>query len=111
MDAEKMLAGLVRVGTVMSIDGKRCRVKLDADMTSGWLYVLQHPGAGVTVKPDGEHTHRIRDTYSGGGTADSEPNHNHQGTVTGSWMPKINDTVLVLYIPVEQGDGFVIGVI
>lgn len=27
------------------------------------------------------------------------------------WMPSINDTVLCLYIPVFNGDGFVLGVL
>ncbi len=27
------------------------------------------------------------------------------------WMPKINDVVLCLYLPVWNGDGFVVGVI
>lgn len=26
-----------------------------------------------------------------------------------SWMPKINDTVLALYLPMQDGDGFVLG--
>jgi len=29
----------------------------------------------------------------------------------GAWMPKVNDTVLTLYLPVFNGDGFVLGVI
>lgn len=27
----------------------------------------------------------------------------------GSWLPKVNDTVLILYIPVWQGDGYILG--
>lgn len=27
------------------------------------------------------------------------------------WMPSINDTVLCLYVPVFNGDGFVLGVL
>ncbi len=30
-------------------------------------------------------------------------------TASGYWLPDVNDTVLVLYLPAEQGDGFVIG--
>ena len=30
---------------------------------------------------------------------------------SGSWMPKVNDMVLVLYLPVFNGDGFILGVI
>ena len=25
------------------------------------------------------------------------------------WMPKVNDTVLVLYLPVRDGDGYILG--
>lgn len=112
MDAENILAGLVRIGTVTATKGSMVRVKFrDGDMTSGWLYVLQRSGGGVSVPPDGGHTHQITDTYTGGGQASTQLNHAHAGTVTGGWMPNINDTVLVIYLPVWQGDGFILGVI
>ena len=78
-------------------------------ITSGWLYVLQHYQAGVYVDPDGEHTHTITDTYTGGGSASTKPDHDHAGTHLTYWMPKVNDRVLVLYLPVFNGDGFVLG--
>lgn len=28
---------------------------------------------------------------------------------SGAWLPDINDRVLVLYLPAEDGDGFVVG--
>ncbi len=28
---------------------------------------------------------------------------------SGAWLPDINDIVLVLYLPAEDGDGFVVG--
>lgn len=27
----------------------------------------------------------------------------------GSWLPKVNETVLILFVPVWQGDGYVLG--
>lgn len=27
------------------------------------------------------------------------------------WLPKVNDTAVVLYLPVWQGDGFILGVL
>lgn len=30
---------------------------------------------------------------------------------TDIWMPAVNDTVLVLYLPVWQSDGFILGVL
>lgn len=107
MDVENILKNLVRIGTVSSIDSAKriARVILeDKNMVSGWLIVLQHPGAGV--KPDGEHSHEI----SGSGTTETDGQHDHESNVT-YWMPKINDKVLVLYVPVFNGDGYILGVI
>lgn len=28
-----------------------------------------------------------------------------------TWMPKVNDIAVVLYLPVWQGDGFILGVL
>ncbi len=112
MDAEKILSGLVRVGTVTDVNSakRQARVKFQGEnMTSGWLYVLQHSSANVLVVPDGEHTHEISDTYTGGGSAGTEPDHDHSGSYLTLWMPRINDTVLCLYLPVFNGDGFVLG--
>lgn len=77
--------------------------------TSDWLYVLQHPGAGLDIIPDAEHTHQITDTYTGGGSASTEPDHNHPGSTVTIWLPKVNESVLVIYLPLDCGDGFVIG--
>lgn len=113
MDFEKILTGLVRVGTVTNIDaGKRmARVKFQGeDMTSGWLYVVQHFAADMFIIPDAKHNHPVHDTYTGGGTSEDYPAHNHlPGSYLTYWMPKINDTVLVLYLPVWNGDGFILG--
>jgi phage baseplate assembly protein gpV len=109
MDVENILKNLVRIGTVSSIDSTKRIARVifeDKNMVSGWLIVLQHPGAGVYVKPGGEHSHEI----SGGGTTETSGQHNHESNVT-YWMPKINDKVLVLYIPVFNGDGYILGVV
>ncbi|MGD9567516.1 MAG: hypothetical protein AB7V48_04240 [Sedimentibacter sp.] len=114
MDNENILANLVRIGTVSSVDNEKRTARVmfkDKDMISGQLYVLQRPKAGVFIIPDGEHTHSISDTYTGGGAASIEPNHNHMGTHVTYWMPRINDTVVVLYLPVFNGDGFILGAI
>jgi len=106
---ENILNNLVRIGTVSSIDPAKRTARVmykDKDMVSGWLSVLQHPGAGVYIKSDGKHSHSI----SGGGTAELAGEHDHVSNVT-YWLPKVNDTVLVLYLPVFNGDGFILGVI
>lgn len=106
---DNILKNLVRIGTVSAIDnaGKRARVMFqDKGMTSGWLFVLQHSGAAVNVDDSGEHSHSL----PGDGTTGENGEHSHDAAVT-SWMPAVNDTVLVLYIPVFNGDGFILGVI
>lgn len=68
-----ILEGLVRIGTVSDTDQAHHKVRvLDraADMTTGWLYVLQRGD---------------------------------------DWFPAVNDTVLAVFLPVHDGDGFVIG--
>ena len=72
-------------------------------MVSGWLAVLQRPQGAVSVIASGEHTHTT-DTGSTG----SAGSHTHAAT-SSYWMPKINDTVVCLYLPVWNGDGFVLG--
>lgn len=108
---EVSLSSVVRIGTVTAIDGLKVRVKFqDAGITSGWLYVLQRQDGVVYVDGNGSHKHDIQDTYSGGGSSSAAGWHGH-GARTGPWVPKINDTVLCLYLPVFNGDGFVLGVI
>lgn len=69
------------------------------NMPSGWLPVLQRAGEVVRVEAVGNHTH---------GQQSPDGAHSHSASVTG-WMPKINDRVLVLHLPVFNGDGFVLG--
>ena len=109
---ERALENLVRVGTVTAVDPgqRRARVKYrDTGITSDWLQVVQHPGAELAIVPDAEHTHKIMDTWTGAGAASTFPAHDHTGSVVTVWMPKVNAEVLCLYLPVFNGDGFVLG--
>lgn len=102
------LQDIVRIGIVSAIDaqGKRARVMYkDLDMVSGWLHVLQHPLATVSISEGGLHTHTVESTESS-----ENGSHTHTAQVTG-WMPAINDKVLVLYLPIFNADGFILGVI
>ncbi len=105
------LEDIVRIGIVSDIDaGKRlARVHFPAlDVPSDWLMVLQHPQAKLSIQPDGEHDHAV--TGSGLSlTAGAVPDHSHPDSTLGFWMPKVGDKVLVLYIPVHEGDGFILG--
>lgn len=89
------LKDIVRVGIVSSVNvaKKTARVIFPDydDMVSGDLYILQHP-ASITVAESGD------------------PVHTHTASF-GAWMPAVGQSVLCLYIPVENGDGFILGVI
>lgn len=102
------LQDIVRIGIVSAVDapGKRARVMFkDLDMVSGWLHVLQQPLAVVTVAEQGLHTHTVDSSESSENGA-----HTHEAE-TGVWLPSIDDKVLVLYIPIWNADGFILGVI
>lgn len=108
MQGDSYLENIVRIGTVTAIDAKknRARVKFqDTGISSGWLYVLQHSGAGVLIAPDGEHEHSVPAV----GNTSKENDHDHEGAALACWLPKINETVLCLYLPAYNADGFILG--
>lgn len=77
---------MVQEGIVTAVDAgaRTARVKFPATgVPSGWLPVLQRIGAGVQAG-------------------------DHSGSV-GVWLPKVNDRVLVLYLPCPDSDGYVLG--
>ena len=130
----RILSRLVRIGTVMSVDKEKrvVRVKFqNEDMPSGWLYVLQHydadlhiepdgehyhetnsagghnhPGSSITITQDGEHAHRTLEAYYG---KERRVTHSHERSFVTWWLPKIDDAVLCLCLPTDDGDGYVLG--
>ena len=89
MDVEKILAQLVRIGTVTSADPVKrvARVKFqDTGMTSGQLYVLASRPSGYAAFANHKHDLKIK-----------------------PWMPKVNAIVLALYLPILDADGFILG--
>lgn len=82
---------LIQIGTVLVVDEKNRKVRVkfkDTDLISDWLCVLkQDPSVSVV------------DRSTGQGVA----------LVVIPWMPKVNDTVLVAYLPIFNSDGFVLG--
>lgn len=106
MDSEKILERLVQVGTVTDVDNAKrvARVKFhDTGITSAWLRVLRNPPF-IPVY-EGEQ----RTEFESGGSGDSSfASHRHKLGIL-PWMPKVNEAVLVLYLPVKDGDGYVIG--
>lgn len=106
MDLEALVARLVQVGTVSDVDKGAHRVRClfrDTGITSGWLYVLKSP---PQIPDDSlpQHTQAA----SGGSGESSFASHTHDLTVK-PWFPKVNDQVLVVSLPVWDGDGFVLG--
>jgi len=55
----------------------------------------------IKIDPDGSHNHEV--------VGSTMLNHNHHGTQVTGWMPKVGARVLVLYLPVFNGDGFILG--
>ncbi len=106
MGAENLISRMIQVGTVSSVDkpGRRVRCILrETGHTSGWLYVLK----SSPLIPD-ENLPQHTESQSGGDGEALFANHFHELKVN-PWMPKVNDQVLIVYLPVDDGDGFVIG--
>lgn len=103
---ENIVRNIVRIGTVTDTDeGKRtARVKFeDTGIVSDWLYVL----ASRPYIPDYNGPQRTE--FEAGGSGDPAfASHKHD-LIIKPWMPKINATVLCLYIPVFNADGFILG--
>lgn len=81
---------LIQIGVVTAADraAHKVRVKFqDTGLISDWLSVLKN-APGVSVNHSDGHSHT---------------------TSVSLWMPGINDTVLVVYLPIFNSDGFVIG--
>lgn len=85
-DESEVLANMVRVGTVSSVDAGRRTARVlfeDLDnMVSGDLSILRFPG--------------VRDA---------------EQRAVSNWMPSVGDKVICLYLPVFNGGGAVLGVV
>lgn len=107
MGAEQLLSRMVRIGTVTAVDGSRrtARVKFrDTGGSSGWLHVL---AARPFIPGDGSLPPRTEKEDGGSGEA-AFASHSHELTVS-PWLPRVNAVVLVLFLPVSGGDGFILG--
>lgn len=127
MDNQGMLHQIVRIGTVSAVDTAKKSVRViyeSLGFTSGWLCVLQQPQTAIKIETAGEHAHNASTTVNTAtaGTSDTAHSHGaattvaqngehtHEATTVG-WLPKIGARVLVLSLPIRDGDGFVLGVI
>jgi len=103
---ERTLENLVRVGIVTDVNNDKyiARVKFeDINMTSEWMAVLD----SRPYIPDYDVPQRTE--YEEGGAGDPAFMSHKHDLIIKQWMPKVNDHVLVIYLPVPNGQGFVIG--
>lgn len=101
-EIEKILAGLVRVGTVTdrNMEQRLARVWFpDMKMSSDWLPVL----ISQDVTPND-----IPREYDDPQWTELEEGHRHP-ILRKPWMPKVGDVVLAVYLPVLDADGFIVG--
>lgn len=106
MDVEKILSRLVRIGTVTMADpvNRVARVKFeDSGQSSGLLYVL----ANRPYVPDYDVPQKTEKRAGGSGDAAFE-DHDHDLKIK-PWMPRVNAVVLTVYLPILDGDGFILG--
>lgn len=100
------LNAMVRTGIVSDVKASEGKARVYYpdmdDMVSDWLYVMRYPGLSVSIVSKGDHTH--------GGAVSSDGRHSHNVNVE-AWMPRVNDTVLVLYAYGHNADGYILGVI
>lgn len=101
------LENLVRIRTVTWTDPVKrlARVKFqDAGLPSAPLSVL----SSRPYLPDYEVKPQRTEFEAGGSGTAAYERHKHDLTVK-PWMPRVNAVVLCLYLPVWNGDGFILG--
>ena len=97
---------MVRIGTVTAVDNAKRLAQVyfqDMDLPSGWIPVL----INRDFIPDYDVPQRTE--YEAGGSGDPAfESHKHDLKIK-PWMPKVNATVLTLYLPILDADGFILG--
>ena len=97
---------IVREGKVTAVNNEKriAKVWFDAmGIESGWLPVL----INRDYVPDYDVPQRTEYEEGGSGAAAYE-RHKHD-LIIKPWMPRVHDKVLVLYFPVFNGDGVILG--
>lgn len=86
-----MLMNIVRVGTVSSIDAEERTARVTFqdkdDLVSAPLKVLENTPSLTAQAAEGS---------------------NHE-IIIKPWMPSVGQSVVCLYVPTKEGDGFVLG--
>ena len=106
------LDGLVRVGTVTDrqMDKRLVRVWFEDDaMSSGWLPVIISQDVTPDYEYDDPQWTELETEWEGSRSGEKDyVDHKHK-IIRKPYMPKVGDQVLVVYLPVWNADGFVIG--
>lgn len=100
---------IIRIGVVSTVSPGDCTVRVrfpSEDIVSGWLKVIKSPSV-VTAKA-------IATTKTEEDTQKNDVNVNVNvdvdiATKVAPWFPAVGDTVLCIYNPGFNEDGFVIG--
>ena len=99
---------ILRIGTVTAVNEAKRQVRVqfpDVNIVAGWLKVIKSPPyipkKGVQQRTENE---------SGGSDEEAFSSHNHKIVIT-PWMPDVGETVLCIYNPGFNEDGFVLGAI
>ena len=97
---------MVRIGNVTAVDNVKRLAQVyfqDMALPSGWIPVL----INRDYIPDYDVPQRTE--FEAGGSGDPAfASHKHD-LIIKPWMPKVNAVVLTLYLPVLDGDGFILG--
>ena len=112
MDVEKILSGLVRLGTVTAVDNDQrlARVKFqDQNLPSDWLPVLISLDVMHYYPYDDPQWTEFETEHKGSKEGDPDYAEHRHKVILKPYMPKVNDQVLTVFLPVDNADGFVLG--
>ncbi len=97
---------IVRQGKVTAVNNDKRIAKVwfdDLEIESDWIPVL------ITRDFIPSYDGQQRTEYEQGGAGDAAFARHKHDLVIKPYMPKVNDIVLVLYFPVFNGDGVILG--
>jgi len=113
-DNDGVFSAIVRIGIVTGVDHDKrlARVQFeDMKLPSDWLPVLINRDVIRDYPYDAPQWTEFETEWKGTRVGDPDyADHRHRLTIR-PWMPKVNDQVLVLYEPIRNGRGFILGAI
>lgn len=103
---EATLNRICKVGKVVNVNNEKMIARVlfpDTGMSSDWLQIIINQPF-IPGYDGGQRTE-----YEAGGTLEASFERHAHALSIKPWMPKINDTVVCLYLPQRNGDGFILG--